>query len=35
MLKITEEILLLFNGNIKIVIINKRYGNIYDKVRKN
>ena len=26
MLKITEEILLLFNENIKIVIINKRYG---------
>ena len=26
MLKITEEILLLFNGNIKTVIINKRYG---------
>jgi hypothetical protein len=26
MLKITEEILLLFNGIIKTVIINKRYG---------
>jgi hypothetical protein len=26
MLKIAEEILLLFNGIIKTVIINKRYG---------
>ena len=35
MLKIAEEILLLFNGIIKTVKKKKNMENIYDKVRKN